>query len=110
MSKKKKVPKVLQSLPDDWFDTEYEDLPNIFLDDKDFDKKRYEANVELMQILTTLIVENPSQRFSQILLNYGFVVGNSSRLTSNWMDEFATEPQEVLWRVKETIKKIDGKR
>ncbi len=57
---------------------------------------RQEANQELIKLLQEIMVKHPDQRFSQILSNYGFVASEK--------DEFYTEPQVILERVKNKLK------
>lgn len=77
----------------------------------EFDQKRQEANHELIEILTAQVKARPSERFGQILRNCGFIKENMKfHETGNfypdgWSNEFNTEPQEILKRVKETLKK-----
>lgn len=56
---------------------------------------RQEINRELLLILTKLIEEEPQLRFNQILYSYGF------------NDNYYTEPDVVLSRVKRTIKEYE---
>ena len=65
---------------------------------KKFDQARQTANKELLTILTELVDKHGTQRFNQILHNYGFVDGN----------EFYSEPQAILERVKNRVKSIEG--
>lgn len=73
-----------------------------------FDQARLKANRELIETLTDLVEQNPSQRFGQILRNYGFIKENRPAKPSNpdiyWQNEFYKEPSEVLQRVKQRIK------
>ena len=70
-----------------------------------FNKERQMANKELANILLKLIETNPTQRFSQILVNHGFVKPNrpTKDKGDNWQNEFYEEPQKILKRVKERI-------
>lgn len=72
-----------------------------------FNKERQKANKELANILLEVIQNNPTQRFSQILVNYGFVKPNrpTKDRGDNWQNEFYEEPQKILQRVKERSKK-----
>lgn len=77
----------------------------------EFDRKRYEATKELVIILGTLVVKHPTQRFGQLLRNYGFIqdgVMDSTGEMHHWANEFYTEPQLVLDRVKKALKELDG--
>lgn len=74
---------------------------------KKFDKARRKANEQLLLCLSILIDENPEQRFSQILQNYGFIQPLDVTLHQSiksaykvWKNEFNAEPQQVLERVR----------
>lgn len=60
--------------------------------------KRQEANVALLSELQYLIFKYPEQRFSQILLNFGFVKAEG---------EYYLEGEKLLERVEKTIKEIE---
>ena len=84
----------------------------MFKANKEFDKARQEATMELLQILGQLILENPHLRFSQILDNYGFVKparpinpAHAEQFNVQWQNEFYMEPVDLLKRVKD---RIDG--
>mgnify|MGYP006275443969 CR=1 FL=1 len=71
---------------------------------------RKQANEELVKILTEILEQNPELRFSQVLLSFGFVQHTRpvARRTAdeyivNWKDEFYTEPEVILERVKKRI-------
>lgn len=72
-----------------------------------FDQDRLEANRELVEILTNLVEEQPTQRFSQLLRNAGFIKENRPAKPDNpniyWQNEFYMEPQDVLKRVKRRL-------
>lgn len=78
----------------------------------EFDRQRQEANLELAAILVQLLTKHGSQRFSQILRNYGFVKETRPVKPDNynvdWKNEFNMEPQELLKRVKRRVEDIDG--
>lgn len=88
------------------------------MDEKDVNdllNKRKAANKELVKILSEIIESQPSQRFSQILRNYGFIeeLPSNTQLpeASKWINEFYTEPDKILARVQkitESLKKIDN--
>ncbi len=66
--------------------------------------KRQEANQELLKVLEKLVKENPDQRFHQILRNYGFIVDEPSKDGPPvWINEFYSEPDKVLERVKKKV-------
>ncbi len=93
----------------------YSEILNLF--DKDesvkFDQQRQCNNQKLVDILQKLVNENSSQRFSQILQNFGFVKperpANPDQRIS-WQNEFYSEPEDVLKRVEERVKDIEGQR
>ena len=74
---------------------------------------REEANDEVMTLLAFIIAERPSQRFGQVMRNYGFITEGSTGIYgySQWNNEFYLEPQEVIKRVKNKLKeaKLLGK-
>lgn len=78
----------------------------------EFDRQRQEANLELAAILVQLLTKHGSQRFSQVLRNYGFVRETRPvKPDAHWVDwknEFNLEPQELLKRVKKRVENIDG--
>lgn len=74
------------------------------MNEKELNKKRLKANKELVKILSTIVKENPNQRFSQILRNYGFIKENIQDQT-RWEDEFYAEPDIILDRVKANYSK-----
>jgi hypothetical protein len=83
---------------------------------KKFDQERLKANKELAELLAKLVEENPNQRFSQILKNFGFVKHTRPAKQEtcdnhniNWKDEFYEEPQKILERVKARIKNNEAK-
>ncbi len=69
-----------------------------------FDQKRTESNQKLLDLLGEVLKENPSLRFSQALLAFGFVNESSVESSKYWVNEFYKEPEFVLDRVKEAIK------
>ena len=75
------------------------------------DRQKY--NEALLKRLAVLITTNPSQRFGQILVNYGFVRHERPVLQEtadsfgvSWKDEYYLESEELLSRVENTI--MDG--
>lgn len=80
---------------------------NDMFTNPEFDKARKEATMELLQILGQLILENPQQRFGQILQNYGFVSFYDEADPYAWNNEFYLEPVALLKRVK--VKVSNGK-
>ena len=54
-----------------------------------------------------MVEDSPSERFSQILRNYGFIKENRPAKPDNphiyWQNEFYSEPQQILDRVKRRI-------
>jgi hypothetical protein len=66
---------------------------------------RQENNLLLLNRLYEIVLKQPDSRFSQILANYGFVREIViDRLL--WVNEYYTEPNEVVERVEENIKKF----
>jgi hypothetical protein len=64
---------------------------------------RLEANRELVKILSEIVEKENNQRFGQILRNYGFVREIRSvkpEAGIPWQNEFYSEPQKILERVK----------
>lgn len=64
---------------------------------------RKESNIDLLNILEYLIEKHPDLRFSQILQSYGFVKPNRPTKDQgqvDWQNEFYSEPDEILKRVK----------
>lgn len=70
-------------------------------------KDRQQANRDILAILSKIVEEWPSARFSQILHTYKLVVNSESRAHSagdiEWKDEFYLESEKLLLRVKEEI-------
>lgn len=63
-----------------------------------------------MEILTEILRQNPELRFSQVLSSFGFVTHTrpvarktADEYTVNWVDEFHTESEVILERVKKRI-------
>lgn len=69
---------------------------------------RQEANLKLLEHLTTLVKENPELRFGQTLLGFHFVteITNSEFMPIGWRNEFYLESEELLKRVEKQIEKI----
>jgi len=65
-----------------------------------FDEDRVKSNQELISLLSKLSIENPSLRFSQLLVVFGFVEDAIPGQSEYWKNEFNVEPQTVLKRVK----------
>lgn len=68
-----------------------------------FDQSRLEANRELVALLAELVEKRPTERFGQILRNCGFVreirpINPEAGIP--WQNEFYSEPQKILERVK----------
>jgi len=59
-----------------------------------------ENNLEIIKRLEKLLRKHPEQRFSQALLNFGFVkevIEKDGALY--WKDEFYVEPETILTRI-----------
>ena len=71
---------------------------------------RQTSNQHLLNILQELIKENPTQRFSQILQNYGFIDTTTIPTTfePQWVNEFYKEPEVILDRVKRKVTGYDS--
>ena len=67
---------------------------------------RQELNEELVGILNRLVQNNPTQRFSQILANFGFI--DDSHNVDCWKNEYYVEPTVVLQRVINNLKKYNN--
>lgn len=63
-------------------------------------------NNELIQILAKICEENPDLRFSQALSVYGFVTDADFERPKYWKNEFYTEPDKILNRVKDKLSSI----
>ena len=69
---------------------------------------RQNNNKELLTYLEYLINKYPEQRFSQILSNYGFVIGYRTQDGSMvWANEYNAEPDKVLKRVEINVANIE---
>lgn len=77
-------------------------------------KRRQEDNMKLIQQLYELADKYPDLRFSQILVNFGFV-DDSEKITDSetgailhksWVDEYNREPGYVLSRVTQILEKM----
>lgn len=66
--------------------------------------RRQEANRELLELLQVQVEKYPSERFSQILRNAGFVEQREIADQVVWADDFNLEPWRVLKRVDEVCK------
>jgi hypothetical protein len=71
------------------------------MDENLLNRRRQECNRELMAVLGEQIEMHPSQRFSQILRNAGFVNQVDAADQVVWKDEFNLEPWVLLSRVRE---------
>lgn len=79
---------------------------------RDFDKRRQDANVELIQLLAQYLTDRPSERFGQALRNLGIVSerevvinegGGRESLELIWENEFMTEPHAMVARAKAVL-------
>jgi len=70
--------------------------------------ERLKANIQLLEILRSLIYSYPNQRFNQILSNFDFV--NQCAIPGigamEWADDYYLEPKVVLERVNTKIKTL----
>lgn len=75
----------------------------------------YGANLELIFILVRLVQNNPQMRFSQILVNFGFVKNELQHddvfitKLGPWKDEFYLESKDLLKRIKFRLEELDYK-
>lgn len=72
---------------------------------------RQQANEQLVLILQDLVQKTPDLRFGQLLSSYGFVKENRPANPDqkiDWQNEFYTEPNVILERVKNRIGGING--
>jgi hypothetical protein len=69
-------------------------------------KQRQEINNQLVQQLYELINKYPDMRFSQALLNFGFVRDTNLQDGRVWIDEYNVEPEHILARVSDTLEKM----
>ena len=72
---------------------------------------RLESNRRLVEILNRLVENNPDQRFSQLLRNYGFI--KEERPTRPEMcisvqNEFYVESDKILERVERRVTDTEG--
>lgn len=76
------------------------------------DAARLAANRDLANLVKTLVEQNPTMRFHQILRNFGFIVEDRSNPDGPpvWMNGFYEEPMKTLERVKREIANIYGRR
>jgi len=72
---------------------------------------RQAYNEMLLERLATLVRRNPSQRFGQLLRNYGYVreerpvsAEKAEQLGVQWRNEFSLESEALLERVERSIK------
>jgi len=65
-----------------------------------FNRERYQANQELTRALIEFINERPSERFSQILRNCGFIKETIVDGPPEWVNEFYLESKVLLKRIK----------
>ena len=65
---------------------------------------RQQANIQIARELVLLIELYPDMRFSQILLNYGFVKQErpTSEFRTSWQNEYHVEPSVILDRIHKT--------
>lgn len=80
------------------------------MDNNKLKDEKLKANIELLELLRSLIYSYPNLRFSQILNNFDFVkqdftCGDSAYQV--WVDEYHLEPKELVERVKLAIQKVN---
>ena len=74
----------------------------MFKFDSEFDKKRQEANREIVKRITDVIEKHPEQRFIQILWGLDVI---SSDINGEILDRFYEEPWITLTRVENNYEK-----
>lgn len=79
------------------------DINSIF-DDPDFDKERADANSELICIIAQYLTDNPTLRFGQALRNLNVIRNDNFSCPPTWVNEFNTEPTEMVKRAKKALK------
>jgi hypothetical protein len=76
----------------------------VFAPNHEFDRKRAEANVELIQLLAQYLTDHPSERFGQALCNLDIIRQiQTPGYPPLWNNEFNTEPVDTLKRVKDRL-------
>jgi hypothetical protein len=65
---------------------------------------RQNDNAELLTILTQYLVDNPGIRFGQALRNLGIIRELRGKVTPEWVNEFYTEPSEMIKRAKDALR------
>ena len=76
------------------------------MDERYLNQRRQETNRELLELLQSQIEKFPSERFSQILANGGFVQQAEVSEQVVWKDEFNLEPWQLLERVQEVSERL----
>lgn len=74
-------------------------------------QNRQKANLELLKILEEQILNNPTERFHQILRNSNFVKETRPKDTTEqiqWVNWFYAEPVDVLQLVKAAKYELDN--
>lgn len=72
---------------------------------------RLNSNRRLVEILNRLVENNPDQRFSQILRNYGFIKEERParpEMCISVQNEFYVESDKILERVERIVTDIEG--
>lgn len=77
------------------------------MDESYISQRRQEANRELVARLQEQVERYPSERFSQILRNAGFVHQEEISEQVVWKDEFNLEPWQLLNRVDEVCRRLN---
>ncbi len=88
------------------FDHEARKLLRVFGKDTEYARKRMTANTELMQLIGEYMMQNPEQRFGQILRNLDIIREHRTcdpAAVPDWVNEFYSEPTEMLIRAKKAI-------
>jgi len=77
------------------------------VDESFLNQRRQEANRELLELLQEQIERYPSERFSQILRNAGFVQQTEISEQVVWEDDFNLEPWQLLKRVDKVCRRLE---
>lgn len=79
----------------------------IFDPNPAFDAARFEANAEVLALLGKYLYTNRTVRFGQALRNLDIIREHRTAdpaAAPDWVNEFNTEPQEMLKRIKAALR------
>lgn len=83
-----------------------DEVLDILRPNKKIDTSRKTANAELVGILAQFIIENPTQRFGQALINLNIITTSTATLPVQWNNEYHTEPHVMVNRAKAALKRF----